>query len=86
MDRKETRILKDDNTEECKVVVRFDPSRADAKSQYFVMQHLAENPVITHCSGRLFERMVIYYDGERYVAEMRAAVPRLHENPAKNPA
>lgn len=82
MDRKESRILKDDNTAEAKVVIRFPASSADAKSQYSVIRELAENPRLTHCYGRLFERLVIYYDGERWVAEMRASVPYSDANPA----
>lgn len=76
MNRKLTKTLVNENSVEAKLFITFPKTPFDAENQYRVIRQLSENPFITHCCGRLAQSVSISYNGEAFVVECKALVPR----------
>lgn len=45
------------------------PNSNRRQAQYELLRVLAENPDLSHCKLQPFQRLTIYHDGERWIAE-----------------
>ena len=79
MKRSQTYVVRlTDETQEVRVILEADPTTKDTledrKAKFDLLQQIIDNPALSQCQGQDFQRMLVYNDGTKWIADCSAVV------------
>lgn len=67
-----------DDSRNIRIILEADPSTTgtveDRKAVFGMLQAIVDDPMLSNCMGKDFEKMLVYYDGSKWIADCSAVV------------